>query len=355
MKKEHILVIRFSAMGDVAMAVPVVYSVATQYPDVRITVLSRGYARPFFEDLAPNVNFMEADVKREYRGVKGLNALYRRLTAKQFTKIADLHNVLRSEYLRMRFNMGRYRVEHINKHRSDRRKLTAHNNKVREQLPSSFQNYADVFARLGYPVSEIRFRSLFPEEGGNLNLLPAIIGPKKSFQQWIGIAPTAAHPGKEYPLPLMHEVISQLTKKYPKARLFLFGRGQREAQLFKTWSQEFPQCVSVDAHLENMQQELILMSHLDVMVSMDSANMHLASLTATPVVSIWGATHPLGGFLGWHQSTGNIIQEPLDCRPCSIFGKKKCRRGDFACMNNIRPERIVAQIETLLTPNPTSL
>ena len=118
-------------MGDVAMAVPVVYSVATQYPDIRITVLSRGYARSFFEDLAPNVNFMEADIKREYRGVKGLNALYRRLTAKQFTKVADLHNVLRSEYLRMRFNMGRYRVEHINKHRSDRRKLTSYNNKVR--------------------------------------------------------------------------------------------------------------------------------------------------------------------------------------------------------------------------------
>ena len=355
MKKEHILVIRFSAMGDVAMAVPVVYSVAMQYPDVRITVLSRGYARPFFEDLAPNVNFMEADVKREYRGVKGLNALYRRLVAKQFTKVADLHNVLRSEYLRMRFNMGRYRVEHINKHRSERRKLTSNNNKVRKQLPSSFQNYADVFERLGYPVSEIRFRSLFPEEGGNLNLLPAIIGPKKSFQQWIGIAPTAAHPGKEYPQSLMREVVVQLIQKYPKARLFLFGRGKREEQLFKAWNQEFPQCISVDEHLENMQQELILMSHLDVMVSMDSANMHLASLTATPVVSIWGATHPLGGFLGWNQSTDNIIQVNLDCRPCSIFGKKKCRRGDFACMNNIRPEQVVAQIEKLLTPNHSSL
>ena len=105
-------------MGDVAMAVPVVYSVATQYPDVRITVLSRAYARPFFEDLAPNVNFMEADIKHEYHGVRGLNTLYRRLTAKQFTKVADLHNVLRSEYLRMRFNLGRYRVEHIDKHRS---------------------------------------------------------------------------------------------------------------------------------------------------------------------------------------------------------------------------------------------
>jgi ADP-heptose:LPS heptosyltransferase len=349
MKKEHILVIRFSAMGDVAMAVPVVYSVATQYPDVRITVLSRAFARPFFEDLAPNVHFMEADIKGEYRGMKGLNALYRRLAAKQFTKVADLHNVLRSEYLRLRFNMGRYRVEHINKHRADRRALVAHYNKVRKQLPSSFENYAEVFAKLGYPLKEISFRSLFPEEGGNLNLLPAAIGPKKSFQQWIGIAPTAAHQGKEYPLPLMHEVLRQLTARHPQARIFLFGRGDRECQLFRQWCEEFPQCLSVGEHTENMQQELILMSHLDLMVSMDSANMHLASLTATPVVSIWGATHPYAGFLGWRQQTSNILQvDNLDCRPCSIYGKKPCRRGDWACLNAITPDQVVSKIEALL-------
>ena len=69
MKKEHILIIRFSALGDVAMTVPVVYSLAKTYPDLRITVLSRGIARTFFEDLAPNVNFMEADIKGEYKGV----------------------------------------------------------------------------------------------------------------------------------------------------------------------------------------------------------------------------------------------------------------------------------------------
>ena len=50
MKKDHLLIIRFSALGDVAMAVPVVYALAHQYPDLRITVLSRSYARPFFED-----------------------------------------------------------------------------------------------------------------------------------------------------------------------------------------------------------------------------------------------------------------------------------------------------------------
>ena len=123
MKHEHILVIRFSALGDVAMTVPVVWALARQYPQVRITVLSRNSSRTFFEDLAPNVNFMAADFKNEYHGVKGLNALYRRLVAKQFTAVADLHNVLRSDYLRLRFNLGRYRVAHIDKHRRQRREL----------------------------------------------------------------------------------------------------------------------------------------------------------------------------------------------------------------------------------------
>ena len=98
MKTEHLLIIRFSAMGDVAMTVPVVSSLARQYPNIRITVLSKPFARAFFDGLAPNVSFMGADIKGEYRGVKGLNALYRRLSAKHFTAIADLHDTLRSKY-----------------------------------------------------------------------------------------------------------------------------------------------------------------------------------------------------------------------------------------------------------------
>ena len=348
MKKEHILVIRFSALGDVAMAVPVVWALATQYPDIRITVLSRAFARTLFDDLAPNVNFMEADLKHEYKGMRGLNALYRRLVAKQFTKVADLHDVLRSEYLRMRFNVGRYRVEHIKKYRKQRRQLTNPKNKLRQPLPSSFNSYAEVFARLGYPIDITSFRSIFPKEGGNLNLLPAEIGPKKSFSQWIGIAPFAAHQGKIYPPVLMEQVICLLIQKYPKARIFLFGRGKEEDNYFQQWTEKYPQCLFVTKHCETMYQELIIMSHLDVMLSMDSANMHLASLTGTPVVSVWGATHPMAGFLGFNQKEENIIQTDLDCRPCSIFGNKPCRRGDYACLQNIPPKRIVERITTLI-------
>ena len=347
MKKEHLLVIRFSALGDVAMTVPVVYALAQQYPDVRITVLSRNFARPLFDDLLPNINFMEADLKREYHGITGLNSLYRRLLAKQFTAIADLHSVLRSSYLRMRFNLDHYKVAHIDKHRKDRRRITSSSNKQLIQLPTSFQNYADVFARLGYPVN-VQFRSIFSEDGGDMNLLPESLPRPTVGQPCIGIAPFAAHEGKIYPVRLMEQVVEQLLAKHPDTRIYLFGKGQREDETFPKWCAAHPQCVYVSQHLNNLRDELILMSHLQVMVSMDSANMHLASLVATPVVSVWGATHPFTGFMGWNQSPENAIQIPLECRPCSIYGQKPCLLGDYACMRNIAPEQIVNRVELIL-------
>jgi ADP-heptose:LPS heptosyltransferase len=336
MKKDHILVIRFSALGDIAMTVPVVYSLATQYPHVRITVLSRPVARPLFENLAPNVNFMQADVKREYHGVKGLNKLYRRLAAKQFTHVADMHNVLRSDYLRMRFNLGRYHVEHINKHRSQKRKLTSYNNKVRVSLPSTFQNYADVLAKLGFPV-KLQFHSIF---GQTPPLAPT---PPK-----IGIAPTAAHKGKVYPFHLMRRVIDLIIGHHPDAQIFLFGRGQLEDGLFEQWCNEVPQCINVATRANGLRQELELMSQLNVMITMDSANLHLASLTATPVVSVWGATSPETGFMGWNQPIDNCIQIPLDCRPCSIYGNRPCRKNNYECLYLIEPQRIVDRVEDIL-------
>ncbi len=357
MKTEHILVIRFSAIGDVAMTVPVVYSLAKQYPHIRITVLSRPFARPFFENIAPNINFMEADIKGEYKGMAGLNALYRRLIAKQFTAIADLHSVLRSSYLRMRFNLANFKVAHIDKHRKGKRKLVASRNKELKQQPTSFQNYADVFAELGYPIN-IEFTSIFGEGKGDLSCLPQEIfdmgnncfsfDNQSITEPWIGIAPFAAHKGKIYPIPQMEKVIQQLIHNNPHCHIFLFGGGDKETPTLNDWAEKFPQVINASSHLGGLQQELILMSHLHVMLSMDSANMHLASLVNTPVVSIWGATHPYAGFMGWHQNPSNAAQIDLPCRPCSIYGNKPCMRGDFACMMNISPELVVEKIENTL-------
>ena len=353
MKTDHILIMRFSAMGDVAMLVPVVYSLATQYPALRITVLSRPFARPFFENLRPNVGFMEADVNKEYKGISGLNALYRRLLAKNFTAVADMHNVLRTNYLRMRFNVSQFRVAHINKRRVEKHRLIRNTAKVFRPLPSSFHNYADVLDELGYPI-HLEFTSIFPPSGGNLRLLEGRVSDKKLFQQWIGVAPFAAHPGKIYPIELMKKVIAQLAKNHPSCRIFLFGGGQRERKLLDEIAADHQQCINASAILNGLSEELILMSHLDVMISMDSANMHLASVVGTSVVSIWGATHPYGGFMGWNQSRDHAVQVSLPCRPCSIYGNKKCERGDLACLYQIKPEQIIEKVEAVLRTPKTS-
>lgn len=326
------------------MLVPVVYSLAMQYPDVRITVLSRPFARCFFENLAPNVSFMSADLKTEYKGIKGLNALYRRLVAKHFTHVADMHGVLRSHYLRMRFILGRYKVQHINKHRKEKRNLVNANKKYFQQLPTSFQNYADVLERLGFGITPA-FRSIYGDTKASLRTLPEEIGEKKAFHKWIGIAPFAAHKGKIYPLENMEKVVNILTKKHPNCRIFLFhGRGS-EAEKMQEWAEKYPQVMSASSVLGGMDKELALMSNLDVMVSMDSGNMHLASLVACPVVSIWGATHRYAGFLGWNQSADNAVELEMPCRPCSIYGNKPCVHGDYRCLNKITPEQIVEKIE----------
>ena len=352
MKTEHILVIRFSALGDVAMVVPVISSLARQYPDVRITMLSRSFARPLFEGLAPNVSFMEADLTGEYNGVRGLNSLYRRLVAKRFTAIADLHDVLRSKFLRMRFDLARYRVAHINKHRQGKRQLVSARGKVLRQQPTSIENYAQVFEKLGYPV-KLDFTSLSITPSREvLQLMP--VNHRPAFN--VGFAPFAAHEGKVYPLRLTETVIRSLGDRHEDLRVFLFGGGDKEMAVFHEWAAKYPCCVVVGDHLKGLQQELALMSLLDVMVSMDSANMHLASLVALPVVSVWGATHPYAGFMGYNQKPENAVQLDLPCRPCSIFGNKPCQRGDLACLNNISPDLIIKKVENiLLTPKTKTL
>lgn len=348
MRTEHILIIRFSTLADVVMTVPVVYSLARRYPDVRITMLSREAARPFFELMPHNVSFMSVDLEEEYQGVRGLNALYRRLVAKNFTAIADMHSVLRSDYLRMRFNLGGFKVAHIDKHRAGRRLLTAASGKVLEQQPTAYQKYADVLARIGYPV-KVEFKSVFADREPDLTLLPPGIGArKKAGEKWIGIAPFAPYKSKTYPPRLMEKVIMMLRQKHSGCRIFLFGRGEQENAQIDDWCARISGCVNAHDAMDGMREELVLTSRLDLMISMDNACLHIASITGTPCVSVWGATHPFAGFTGWGQRQDTIVQLDLPCRPCTTTGKQECLRGDCSCLKNISPEQIVERAEIVM-------
>ena len=148
-----ILVIRFSAIGDVAMTIPVIYSFAVQYPQHQITVLSRNTLAPLFDGLPPNITFHGVDLKGEHAGIMGLEWIYKDLKKEHFDAVADFHDVLRSKYLRIRFRLAGVKVAHLDKGRSGKRKLVRARNKVMEWQKSSscfkftFLMFINPFAR----------------------------------------------------------------------------------------------------------------------------------------------------------------------------------------------------------------
>lgn len=341
MKK--LLAIRFSAMGDVAMTIPVIASVARQYPDLDITVLTRPFLSPLFATLPANVHFRGINLKDpRYKGIRGIHRIYKELETDGYDCIADLHDVLRTQLLRTFFFLDGRKVRFIHKGRAGRKAILHH---PERKLPSSFERYADVFKRLGFPA-KVEFSSIYENITPDYTPLQAFAG-QKNGQAWVGIAPFAAHKGKIYPLEKTENLVATLSRR-PETQVFLFGAGSYENGILEQWKKKYPNTTNVGPLSGGLKNELLLMSRLNVMVSMDSANMHLASLTGTPVVSIWGATHPNAGFLGWHQRQADAVQLELPCRPCSIFGNKPCARHDYACLNELPEANVMKRIEHYL-------
>jgi ADP-heptose:LPS heptosyltransferase len=338
----HIVVLRFSAMGDVAMTVPVIKAVLQQYPHVVITVVSNAFFEPLFKNI-DRCDFYPAYTKGIHKGMAGIWKLYKALNKEyDFDAVADLHNVLRSNLLRKFFSLSAIRNVVIDKGRNDKKKLTAKENKVLKQLPASHQRYAAVFAALGLPVN-LQSSDLFKVKEKIPHAAASFILPGKKL---IGVAPFAKHKEKMYPLHMMQLVLLHLGKR-DDVQLLFFGAPGDEAAILEEWAGEIPASLNIAGTI-SFAAGLQLISNLSLMISMDSANMHLASMYGVPVVSIWGATHPFAGFYGFKQDPGNIVQADLYCRPCSVFGNKPCYRGDLACMQMISTEMLIQKIEVIL-------
>ena len=336
------LVIRLSSLGDVAMLIPVLYSIATKNPGDKFLLITKPLFTSIFVNKPTNLEVIPVYTEAQHKGIC-LWKLVRELNRKRIDNVADLHDVLRSKQIDLYFRLKGKKVAVINKGRKEKKALTCRNNKRFQPLKSSIGRYQEVFQQLGYNTS-LDFRSLFTSVNRDFTPIEPFVETKEG--SWIGIAPFAKHLGKTYPLEQMEEVIRLLTQK-SDVRIFLFG-GKGDKKQLGAWANKYEQVQSV-AGCFSFSEELLLMSYMDVLLSMDSGNMHLASLVGVPVVSIWGATHPYAGFYGYNQDSANAIQSEMECRPCSIFGNKPCYRGDYACMKKITPEMVVQRIiESLL-------
>lgn len=340
-QKGKIIILRFSAMGDVAMVAAVLREFSNQNPAVELVMVSRVAFKSFFDDI-PNLIFYPILPKTTHKGVSGLYRLYKELKSLNPVAIADLHDNLRSRILASFFRLSLIKIKRIDKGRTEKRALTRSHNKVLKPLKQTVERYADVFRLLGFSLQLshklIRNQKEIPVNAVNLF--------QDKSKQIIGISPFAQHQYKLYPLPKMEIVIRELDEL--GYQLFIFGGGDQEQEIAKKWEIAFNHVQNLIGKF-NLSEELAIISNLDLMVSMDSSGMHMASLMGIPVLSIWGPTHPYAGFLGYGQQLGDCIQLDHPARPSSIYGNKPCLCGPVPCIELIEPIVIVNKIKEKLT------
>lgn len=345
-KGQHILVIRLSALGDVAMTVPILSALLQQYPHLKITVLTKGFFKPIFSQL-PRTTVFEAEVDSQHKGLTGLFKLYRELKKREITAVADLHNVLRSNVLKFFFTYGRIRVRQIDKGRADKKALTAYKNKKFKHLKTTHLRYADVFGSLGYPLNLSDVHLLTKEDLSKRTL--ELVG--KRDKKWIGIAPFAAFEGKRYPIGQMKEVVSMLGRN-GNAKVILFGGGEAEARTLNALSGE--NSINIVGKLK-FSEELALISNLDLMVSMDSGNAHLAAMYGIPTLTLWGVTHPFAGFYPFGQDLNNALladRKKFPLIPTSVYGNEMPKGYEMA-IASIPPAKVYEKIMAMLESKPS--
>ena len=335
------LILRFSSLGDVVMTVPIIRSLEKKYPENKFIFVTRPKFTPFFQEFN-NVETFELDLKKRHKGFLGLFRLFSDLKKLKPKRIADLHSVLRTQLLSFLFKMFFIKVSVIDKKRKERKALTRKNNKIFKPLTPIHFLYQEVFNKLGFSIDLTKDHVYPPSKVFNLNTNTVDIGTGKL----IGIAPFAKHQGKMYPLDLMQKIVSYIQDNHT---VFLFGYGKIEMQTINRWSSALKNVYSCE-DLGGFENEVALISNLNLMISMDSANGHIASIYNVPVITLWGLTHPYTGFTTFNSDLKNqfcVDREKFPLVPNSIYGNKMIKGYENA-MRTISVEEVLGRANEIL-------
>lgn len=328
----NVIIMRFSALGDVAMTIPAVYSVCQSYPDFHFHYYTSPAFIPMFLDTPDNLTLHPAQVK----GTSVLDILRLAISMSSLRPvgIVDLHNVPRTWIVDLWFLLRFKKVGIVRKRRIFRKYYMRH--KLFQQ--SFFERFKAAFFKVGFG-----FEYSFVSFAGRLSASPFPVD-----KHAVGIAPFARFRTKIYPEVQMERVIEILDGKGFK--VILFGGGKREIDILENWAAKYPNCISIGGKY-TLDKEMAVMSKLGCMLSMDSANQHIASLTGIPVITIWGGTSPTCGFMPWRQDVCDSLVSDIACSPCSIAGSATCCRSRMLCFRSITPEMIVASVLRKLDGN----
>ncbi|MEA1887391.1 MAG: glycosyltransferase family 9 protein [Bacteroidota bacterium] len=338
----YILVVRFSAMGDVALTAPV--AGAAETGTGKILFLTRSAFADFFINM-DGVEVFKADLGGRHKGLTGIIRLFSDINrAYRIKCVIDLHSVLRSWIIGLLYRLKGIKVYSIDKGRRDKKNFIKYKKEI--NLPHTTDRYRNVFRKAGFNIRSARIPSFNISNKAKEEAAEIIRHNVPAGYTIVGISPFAKHRTKSWGIENVRELMQTIRSEYD-VYFLLFGSREEVAGLISLASSG--KCYIV-AGKHKLETELAIISRLEFMISMDSANMHLAALSGIRTVSIWGGTHPL---TGWAPSGDQqhlvigISMNDLDCRPCTIYGKGECLRKDvkYKCLKDIKPEMVYTRMK----------
>lgn len=334
----NVLVIRLSALGNVAMTIPVLYPVCLANPDTRFIMLTKKWPATMFHDKPANLKVVDYDLKENHNSLFALIKLAAHLRKLyDIDAVADLHNVRGTWIIDAWMRANGVAVARLDRENAKRKALVNH--RSTEPVSPIHDRYRNVFKQLGFKTPD-NFVQLYATRPWPVS---AIVPDKEPGQRWIAVSPFSSHRQKAYPIEKMEQVIAALSQK-ENYWIFLMGGGKAEKIALRGIARKYKNVVSMAEIKHGFTDEYVLLGRCDLMLTMESANMHLASLVDLQAMTLWGPTSPACGYLGYNQIVEDDIQLDMPCRPCSITGDKQCRYGDFRCLVNIQPEHIVERV-----------
>lgn len=307
-----------------------------------LTVLTTPQAKPLLKH-HPHVSQVLVDAKRtDGRGLLGLWSMAQRLRRERFTLVVAAHKSLRTAML-----LALAGIPQRVGFRQSPGWFLYHSTALRDANRHEVERILCLMRAFGLEPEECdrNSRVEYPE---------AIKAQVRSLLHNNGIAPTnplfvvcpgSVWPTKRWTIDGFARLVCRLEESY--GRVLLCG-GPDDAEIAQgVYEQAGHRGVNLVGQADLL-TFMALVDHAQVVISNDSAPMHIAVARDVPVVAIFCATTPS---LGYGPYTNNAIvveKKELSCRPCGRHGSHLCPLGTDACMRQVSVADVLAGIDQLL-------
>ncbi len=326
----RILVVQTAFLGDVVLTTPLFRALRRRFPAARLDALVTPAAAPLVEE---NPHLDEV-LRYDKKGGERLGSVARRLWSRGYDLIVAPHRSHRTALL------ARWIGAPVRVGFRDAGLRWLYTRRVpRPAALHEVDRNLDLLKGLGF----------HPEPEDRVLHVGHTDREAQEVERVLAEAGVAAHE----PLAALAPGSVWATKRWPAERFAevgrrLEGRGFRVVVLGGPDDRQVAEavCAAVGAGAVNAAGRTSLkalsawMDRVRLLVTNDSAPLHVAAARGTPAVAVFGATTLDLGFGPFHAAS-RVVEAGVECRPCGLHGGRRCRKGHFRCMLDVAPGEVL--------------